>query len=91
MTDMDEKRSHSFDPEASLPDSKEKPESSSIGPPPAGADNVVTHDGFRLHPQPTSDPLDPLNWSSLQKHTILGIVMYLCVVLSLYRLLFDEF
>lgn len=35
----------------------------------------VTKDGIKLHPQPTSDPLDPLNWSSLWKHTILGIVM----------------
>ena len=31
--------------------------------------------GIRLHPQPTSDPLDPLNWTSLQKHVILSIVM----------------
>ena len=28
-----------------------------------------------LHPQPTSDPLDPLNWSKWRKHGILGIVM----------------
>lgn len=27
------------------------------------------------HPQATSDPLDPLNWSSFRKHTILAIVM----------------
>jgi hypothetical protein len=26
-----------------------------------------------------ADPLDPLNWSSFQKHTILSIVMALCV------------
>lgn len=38
---------------------------------------VVEHDGFRLHPQPTSDPLDPLNWSSFRKHSILAIVMAL--------------
>ncbi|PGH16212.1 hypothetical protein AJ79_01981 [Helicocarpus griseus UAMH5409] len=38
-------------------------------------DHEVTKDGIRLHPQPTSDPLDPLNWSILQKHSILGIVM----------------
>jgi MFS family permease len=56
---------------------KEKLERSSIAPPPVGVDNVVTRDGFRLHPQPTTDPLDPLNWSSFQKHTILGIVMFL--------------
>jgi hypothetical protein len=34
-------------------------------------------DGIALHPQPTSDPLDPLNWSSLKKHSILAIVMAL--------------
>lgn len=39
-------------------------------------DVQVTKDGFKLHPQPTADPLDPLNWSSLWKHTILGIVMF---------------
>ncbi|KAL4920520.1 major facilitator superfamily domain-containing protein [Aspergillus aurantiobrunneus] len=36
----------------------------------------VEHNGIRVHPQPTADPLDPLNWSRLQKHTILGIVMF---------------
>lgn len=36
----------------------------------------VTKDGMRLHPQPTSDPLDPLNWSSFKKHLILSIVMW---------------
>ncbi|KAL4974747.1 major facilitator superfamily domain-containing protein [Aspergillus desertorum] len=35
----------------------------------------LERNGLRVHPQPTSDPLDPLNWSRLQKHTILGIVM----------------
>ncbi|PGH00327.1 hypothetical protein AJ80_09182 [Polytolypa hystricis UAMH7299] len=35
----------------------------------------VTKDGIKLHPQPTADPLDPLNWSSVRKHVILGIVM----------------
>jgi hypothetical protein len=35
----------------------------------------VTKDGIKLHPQPTADPLDPLNWSFLKKHVILGIVM----------------
>ncbi|MCJ1470298.1 hypothetical protein MMC07_008943 [Pseudocyphellaria aurata] len=40
-------------------------------------DLVITKDGVRLHPQPTGDPLDPLNWSSVKKHTILAIVMYL--------------
>lgn len=41
----------------------------------APAESEVTKDGIKLHPQPTSDPLDPLNWSSLRKHTVLGIVM----------------
>ncbi|KAL4740944.1 major facilitator superfamily domain-containing protein [Aspergillus similis] len=35
----------------------------------------VEQNGLRVHPQPTCDPLDPLNWSRLQKHTILAIVM----------------
>ncbi|KAJ9664904.1 hypothetical protein H2201_004956 [Coniosporium apollinis] len=38
---------------------------------------MVLKDGIRLHPQPTSDPLDPLNWTSLKKHTILAVVMAL--------------
>ena len=29
----------------------------------------------KVHPQRTSDALDPLNWSRLQKNSILGIVM----------------
>ncbi len=33
-------------------------------------------DGIRVHPQPTSDPLDPLNWSPWKKHSILAIVMF---------------
>ncbi|KAE8350690.1 major facilitator superfamily domain-containing protein [Aspergillus coremiiformis] len=37
--------------------------------------NTVDRDGAKLHPQPTSDPLDPLNWSTVQKNSILGIVM----------------
>lgn len=37
---------------------------------------AVEHNGIRVHPQPTADPLDPLNWTRLQKHTILGIVMF---------------
>ncbi|OQE18840.1 hypothetical protein PENFLA_c020G09484 [Penicillium flavigenum] len=40
------------------------------------ADISVTRNGVILHPQPTSDPLDPLNWSSLRKHSILAIVMW---------------
>lgn len=42
----------------------------------ASYDHSVLRDGVKLHPQPTADPLDPLNWSSFKKHTILGIVMF---------------
>lgn len=38
---------------------------------------VITKDGFRMHPQPTSDPHDPLNWSRWKKNSILAIVMAL--------------
>ncbi|GJN80469.1 hypothetical protein PLIIFM63780_003995 [Purpureocillium lilacinum] len=39
---------------------------------------VLSKDGFKLFPQPVpSDPLDPLNWSWVQKHSILGIIMAL--------------
>jgi hypothetical protein len=37
---------------------------------------TVNKNGIRLHPQPTADPLDPLNWSKFQKHVILSIVMF---------------
>ncbi|KAF7593294.1 hypothetical protein BBP40_011673 [Aspergillus hancockii] len=37
--------------------------------------NAVEQDGVKIHPQPTSDSLDPLNWSRNQKYSILGIVM----------------
>ena len=37
----------------------------------------VVKDGLAVYPQPTADPLDPLNWSNFKKHTILAIVMYL--------------
>lgn len=40
-------------------------------------DVAVAKNGLKLQPQPTADPLDPLNWTSLRKHTILVIVMYL--------------
>ena len=32
-------------------------------------------DRENAHPQPTTDPLDPLNWTMFKKHTILAIVM----------------
>lgn len=38
---------------------------------------VVTKDGIPLHPQPTNDPLDPLNWNEWRKHTMLVIVMWM--------------
>jgi hypothetical protein len=31
----------------------------------------------RQYPQPTTDSLDPLNWSKWRKHTILAIVMWM--------------
>lgn len=37
---------------------------------------AVNKKGIKLHPQPTSDALDPLNWSNFQKHVILAIVMF---------------
>lgn len=37
---------------------------------------AVNKNGIKLHPQPTSDALDPLNWSKSQKHVILAIVMF---------------
>jgi MFS family permease len=67
------------DVEASPPqaaDIKARLESSSIAPPPVGVEKIITKDGLRLHPQPTSDPLDPLNWTSFQKHGILAIIMF---------------
>lgn len=41
------------------------------------AEAAVVKDGVRLYPQPTSDPLDPLNWSVWRKHLILGMVMWM--------------
>ena len=37
---------------------------------------TVTKEGLTVHPQPTADLLDPLNWSWTKKHTILAIVMF---------------
>ncbi|CAZ85746.1 unnamed protein product [Tuber melanosporum] len=34
-------------------------------------------DGIELHPKPTADPLDPLNFPRWQKWTALGIVMWM--------------
>jgi hypothetical protein len=38
-------------------------------------ESAVTKDGLKVHPQPTTDPLDPLNWSPWRKNSILAIVM----------------
>ena len=40
-------------------------------------ENRKFRNGVPLHPQPTTDPLDPLNWSKIRKYTILAIVMWL--------------
>lgn len=37
----------------------------------------------QVFPKPTTDPLDPLNWSGFRKHTILGIVMLKYVNLNI--------
>lgn len=37
----------------------------------------IFKEGLKVHPEPTADPLDPLNWPRWRKHTILAIVMYL--------------
>lgn len=59
---------------ASSEASKEK-----VDLPPVLVDTIVegtiTKDGIKIHPQPTSDPLDPLNWSRWRKYPILAIVM----------------
>lgn len=39
--------------------------------------HIVSKDRVILHPQPTTDALDPLNWSACKKNSILAIVMYL--------------
>lgn len=36
---------------------------------------IANANGTKQHPQPTSDPLDPLNWSKFRKNSILAIVM----------------
>ena len=41
----------------------------------ASADVKTAADGRTiLYPQPSSDPNDPLNWSSLKKHTMLFVI-----------------
>lgn len=36
--------------------------------------HIVLRDGVVLHPQPTADALDPLNWSACKTNSILAIV-----------------
>lgn len=78
---MDEKAAMSLPPSSPsdtprADSTKEKFEVGATTPPAAGIDHVITRDGMRLHPQPTSDPLDPLNWTSTRKHSILAIIMF---------------
>ena len=40
---------------------------------------ILSRARVKLHPQPTDDPLDPLNWTSFRKHSILIIVMWMYV------------
>lgn len=37
---------------------------------------LASSGGMGLFPQPTNDSLDPLNWSSIQKHSVLAIIMF---------------
>ncbi|KAI4180612.1 MAG: hypothetical protein LQ346_006953 [Caloplaca aetnensis] len=53
-------------------------EKAAIDPEIGQAEDIgISKDGLKVHPQPTADPLDPLNWSSFKKNSILAIVMYL--------------
>lgn len=50
------------------------------------AEVLLDPNGFKLFPQPVrGDDLDPLNWSSVQKHVILAIVMYVPEFLMVSR------
>lgn len=41
-----------------------------------GDNHGVRRDSVQTHPQPTSDALDPLNWTSWRKHSILAVVCF---------------
>jgi hypothetical protein len=71
----DEKNTPSAESPTSVGTLNEKLEAGTVAPSPPNIENVVTRDGIRVHPQPTTDPLDPLNWSFVQKHSVLAIVM----------------
>lgn len=72
---LNEKTTPSDDGPAPVGTLNEKLDAGTVAPSPPNVENVVTKDGIRVHPQPTTDPLDPLNWTFFQKHSILAIVM----------------
>ncbi|EEP79822.1 predicted protein [Uncinocarpus reesii 1704] len=60
--------------------SEEQPKHPGESPERSSASVVLTgectRNGIKVLPQPTVDPLDPLNWKKWEKNTILGIVMF---------------
>ena len=72
MGDINEKQELQNTPKSPTKDIEVKLEQGTLG-----EDHAITRDGYKLHPQPTSDPLDPLNFSKLQKNSVLAIVMFL--------------
>lgn len=73
MADINEKGVVATTDYADPPQENEKSKAAELAGP---YDFAVSKDGIKIHPQPTSDPLDPLNWSAFKKNTILGIVMF---------------
>ena len=53
-------------------------------------DISLSQNEIKVHPQLTSDALDPLNWSRLQKNSILGIVMLKWVIHTLIRYVYES-
>lgn len=51
-----------------------KPDTASAGDTHQVGSATILRDGLAVFPIPTSDPLDPLNWSFTRKHSILAIV-----------------
>lgn len=72
-------------PRDALPSSSEKLGKSNVFPGEINNEEVVGYvkefapakGGIELYPKPTEDPLDPLNFSRIEKWTILGIVMWM--------------
>jgi hypothetical protein len=64
-------------PKTSIQSSQDTKEKILLGPDAVETviEGAVTKDGIKVHPQPTTDPLDPLNWSTWRKSVILAIVM----------------